>query len=1016
MNRWIFLPALLLCVLAVGCNSDFGDRVDANKPSSDQPSISPPVGRAASIGGAASVAEVATESSFDRDKELDAADRLMRGGQLSAAAATLQRVLLVDPGDAEGLFRLANVQAAMGDLASAVTLLDSIPADHPEAGMPALGQSADWCMQLQRFDEAERRYKDVLERVPEAAVAHRQLAYLYNRQGRRHEAAEHIQRLCELGDVRQDELHALMVVSHAVFNDPNVAPPPDVGRMYYPIGPAAIARKLYTESRFSEAAEVLHESITAGDPRPATMALYGRVVAEAQDDDRFLWWLAHTDDSVQKFSEYWAALGTYLLTKRRYQESVRALAEAIDRDPTDPSSVRRMNQALLALGENEQADQWQDRYVAMSKTTRASNRIGESKTPDLDSFATVIAGLRELDRPLEAVMWELLEAFYRKSPQETLEQINRRRESLLKSGIAFPDRDERLCGLDTNNYPLPEIELPKVTSLAAASKPRLLETAIERPRFENVAAKTGLQHTFQIAKEEQLFAFAIYQSLGGGVAVLDYDLDGRCDLYFAQGGCDPPQLIGDASNQLYRHRDRKLIDVTEHSGTAEYRYSLGVTSGDWNQDGFADLVIANIGNKVLMINNGDGTFDRRPFDVDEDRKTLPSSLALADVTGDALPDIVAIHDVEDKRMLTRPEINANGEIETVSPLSFEPSVDHIGINDGRGGLTVQQISQSERSASTGLGVVVADFDGKPGNEIFVGNDVRPNHLWVRSEQANAEQAVEWVDVAALRGCAHGNGGLATASMGIAASDFDGSGTLDLHVTNFIQEPASLFINHGGTFEDRCIQYQLYRDSASVLGFGSQAIDYNNDGRPDLAVTNGNIEKAPGEPLQQPPQLFANLGREFRLAQVDDPSDYWMGLYLGRGMARLDFDRDGKSDLVITHIGSPSALLLNQTETKNHWLSLQLVGIDSERDAIGARVQVRAGDRIWTNWAIAGDGYLSRNQATIPFGLGDASAVDEITVTWPGGRQQTFDQVDVDQHLLLVENEAEPFTLSDVSSL
>ncbi|MDB4676809.1 CRTAC1 family protein, partial [bacterium] len=433
------------------------------------------------------------------------------------------------------------------------------------------------------------------------------------------------------------------------------------------------------------------------------------------------------------------------------------------------------------------------------------------------------------------------------------------------------------------------------------------------------------------------------------------------------------------------------------AGVSETLYTIGVTAGDWNQDGFQDLVLANIGNKVLLINNGDGTFQQREFDLDPDNKNLVSSVAMGDISGDAIPDLVSLYYVEDKEMLKRPELNEDGNVLTVSPASFVPGIDRLTINDGRGGLETRRISDSKDAASTGLGVVIADWNDQPGNEIFIGNDIRANHLWVRPELDQP-----WKEIAALTGCAHGYGGIATASMGIAAADFDSSGTLDLHIANFYLEPVSFFINRGGAFEDRAIQYKLHQESLSVLGFGCQAIDYNNDGKPDLAVTNGNIEKAPGEPLEQPPQFFVNLGSEFRLLDVEEPAGYWQGKYLGRGMARLDFNRDGQMDLVITHLGSPTALLLNQTDAGKNWLQVQLVGTRSERDAIGAKVSIVVDGETSTRWLVGGDGYLCRNEPTLHFGVGEATAIEKIEVTWPSGEIESFGLVEVNQRLLLIE--------------
>ncbi len=992
MNDWLRTLALSCSLMLVfGCHSESQQAKTANSSSPRRPVANqkPTEPAQSSVG-----------KPFDRDKGIAAAETLMHGGRYAEAATTLQRVLVGNPDDVEVLFRLGSAKAAQGSLHEAVALLDSIPEDHPEAGLPALGQAADWCMTLGRYEDAEARYKKVIAVQSDLAVAHRQLAFLYNRQGRRHEAADHIRTLCRLGDVRQDELHALMILTNAIFDDPDQSAGASHGRRYVPIGPAAQARILYTADRYQEAVDALEALVMSGRPAPSIMALYGRLAMEAQDKDRFLWWLARTDPSVQEFSDYWAALGIFLLAEHRYQEAVRSLAEALDRDPTDILSMRRISQALSALGNNQAADRWLQRYDVTREITLASNRISEAETPNPDFFRAVADGLEQIHRPLEAVTWRLFEAFHRQAPREEITQLNELRRELLHSENAFPSQSERLCGLVATAYPLADISIAPQPATAR----RQAEIAtIDPPSFENVASTVGLDHTYRIASQGQRDRFAMYQTLGGGVAVFDYNLDGLLDIYLAQGGSDPPKMTGELSNVFYQQTSGQLVDVTNQTDTREHLYSIGVTTGDWNQDGFGDLVIANIGNKVLLINNGDGSFRRQAFDADPEYKILPSSVAMGDLTGDSLPDIFALDYVEDKTMLNRPEVDEQGMIVDFTPLAFHPGTDRISVNDGSGGLATKNVSKTKHTPSTGLGVVIADWDGKVGNEIFVGNDMRPNQLWARSQQDGP-----WVDIAALSGCSHGHGGLPTASMGIAVADFDGSGTLDIHVANYYLEPVSLFMNRGGMFEDRCVQYKLDRDSASVLGFGCQAIDYNHDGRPDLAVTNGNIERFPNQPLQQPPQLFVNLGPEFRLTDVNDPSEYWAGKYLGRSMARLDFNRDGKSDLLITHLDSPTALLLNETETENHWLQIQLVGTESERDAIGARVEVRAGENSWTNWLVGGDGYLCRNEAIVSFGLGPVTEIDAITVTWPNGGQQTFDPIAVDQRVLLIENQAEPY--------
>ena len=269
----------------------------------------------------------------------------------------------------------------------------------------------------------------------------------------------------------------------------------------------------------------------------------------------------------------------------------------------------------------------------------------------------------------------------------------------------------------------------------------------------------------------------------------------------------------------------------------------------------------------------------------------------------------------------------------------------------------------------------------------------------------------------LKGTAFSFGGNGTASMGIASGDFDRSGTLDIHITNFQNEPACLFLRRDDLYEDRAIQFRLGPASQAVLGFGTQAIDYDNNGFLDLVVTNGHIEdyQNMSGPFRQKSQLFSNRGNCFEEVEVRDPSGYWEDRHLGRALARLDFDQDGRVDYVVTHIDEPSALLRNETPDSGHWVQLKLVGTRSERDAVGAQVTIRSGDQQWSGWITGGDGYLCRNEAVLPFGLGDHASVEEVTVEWPSGQTQTWKSLPVVQRIILIEGQAKSFELGESDS-
>ncbi|MEL6106981.1 MAG: FG-GAP-like repeat-containing protein, partial [Planctomycetota bacterium] len=764
-----------------------------------------------------------------RDEVIAESETLLQRGKLEEAAGRLQTLLVLDPEDVEVVFRLANIRAQRGDLAGGVELLESIPVDHPDAGFPALGQSADWCLQLKRYDEAERRYRQVLQLFPRSPVAHRKLAFLYNCQGRRHEAASHVYELCRQGNVRQDELHSLIHLSHAMHSKLSADTASSAAAAsdeteYLPTGRAADARLLFTQEKYREAAAALEALIAGGEQPPAVIALYGRAAAEAQDEARLTQWLSQADPTLRDFAEYWAALGLWLLTENRYDEAARALLEAIDRDPTDVRSVGRLRSVMQTLGRPEDADRVEARAVLLQQLFSINNRVADATPPDLQAIESLAQTLDSLGRGLEAVLWRTIAAYHRQAPRAEMQRWNAQLAELARSESPAGDDTARRCAIRLEEFQVPLVKLKPSTS---AKNVTTREQRIE-PRFENVAAEVGIDHAYQVAASPQPRGFSVYQSVGGAVAVFDADLDGNPDLYFAQGGSDPPNFVGTQSNVLYRNVNGVATDITEFAGAGEVRYSTGVTAGDWNQDGFADLVVANIGANLLLINNGDGTFTRQNFDNRDDKHLMTTSLAVADLSGDAIPDVFELNYLHDPQISRRPKTSPRGEVlESLMPQEFQPGLDRLILNAGDGTISFRDMKDTPSPARAGLGVVVGDFDHQSGNEVFVGNDVYANQLWRRGEEGG------WSDIAMQVGCAYGFSGAKTASMGIAAADFDGNGWLDFHITNFQGESVSHYLNDQGMFRDRNLQYALAAPSRAVLGFGTQALDFDNDGDQDL---------------------------------------------------------------------------------------------------------------------------------------------------------------------------------------
>ncbi|MBS0263696.1 MAG: CRTAC1 family protein, partial [Planctomycetes bacterium] len=286
----------------------------------------------------------------------------------------------------------------------------------------------------------------------------------------------------------------------------------------------------------------------------------------------------------------------------------------------------------------------------------------------------------------------------------------------------------------------------------------------------------------------------------------------------------------------------------------------------------------------------------------------------------------------------------------------------------------------------------------------VSNDGTPNFLF-RNLGAQGMPGIQFAEEGLTSGSAVSQDGLAQASMGIACADFNGDGRPDLYVTNFYMECSACYLNQGDmAFVDAIRGVGLYAATRPMLGFGTQAADFDLDGWPDLFVTNGHIDdfRFRGEPWKMTPQVFRNL-HDGTFGDVSATSgEFFRGQYLGRGVARVDWDRDGKPDLVVSHLDIPAAVLRNETQGAGHALILQLHGVDSNRDAIGALLKVQVGSHTQVCEICGGDGYYASNERKQIIGLGDATVVDSLEIRWPNGKVQQLQQVPADRELHLIE--------------
>ena len=1020
---WKALTTFLILPLLFGCNSDRSSSprnesgqastTNSSSPLSEDTSVDPdlasnPLASEPVSAKSNSTAKQSPDASVNSEAMPFPAEQvqsLIAEGDLRGAEKILHPYLIASPDDPIALFTLAQLHAASDDLETAIKTLRHPAIQESDAALPALGTTADWLVQLGRPEEAADCYRQMLRVAPDAVMIHRRLAGLMIRMGRPQLAQGSLRQLCRSGDVRRPELAALISISQV-----------DSSR---PIGPIAKARQLAKQHDYQGAADQLASRPPTQYQTSDVEAFHTRMLAELQQDKMVEERLAQGRVDQQAYSDYWAALGIHSLRRKNFEAAISAFSNAVTIDPTDASSIQRLSQTYRTSGKIQLADQHHQRFRQVLKTIRLSNQIADS--PSEDTMQELADALDSLDRPLEAVLWRTIAASRQSDSADQVRALVEQFSSIAQSGNAFPptslpDAKRNIILPDSGTTPNRSNQPRIASGNRSYDWPSPPETAV----WQNIAGDVSLNHQFRVAKEPQSKAFAIYQSLGGGIAAIDFDLDGRCDLYCAQGAADPPDFQSDEPNPLYRNIETQVKDISQWAGTGETMYTLGVTAGDWNQDGFDDLAVNQFGSVVLLTNRGDGTFQRSVL-LEKPTTWLPSSIVISDINADGLQDLIALAYADSEEIWKKPPVNEEGRpTYLIGPASFAGAANlallgtPTGWEDG-----FNEIRASEETVTdTSLGIIVGLDVGKTiagknasdvqVNSIFVGNDQQNDRLWTHSNVAQHG----WEETAMVHGCAFGSFGNPSASMGIAAADFNQDGQEDLHITNFQDEPASLFYGCRSGYRDHSIGSGLHRHSFNVLGFGTAALDFDLNGLPDLMVTNGYIDD-PAEqtpPYEQPMQLLVRQDKKYQLQPVSDSSGYWSRPHVGRAMARLDFDGDGRDDVAITNLNENSAILLNRTETAHHWIRVSLVGKTSTRNAVGAAIKVIGKDRTYTHRVTSGDGFLCRDEPEMTIGLGHQEDNVDVEVRWPNGTLQHWNDVEIDTSWMFLESEPSAFEI------
>ncbi|MBI4659544.1 MAG: CRTAC1 family protein [Verrucomicrobia bacterium] len=565
----------------------------------------------------------------------------------------------------------------------------------------------------------------------------------------------------------------------------------------------------------------------------------------------------------------------------------------------------------------------------------------------------------------------------------------------------------------------PELSDGPVTELKAPNAPEVSTKEIPVVKFTDITAPAGISFAHNNgAYGDKLLP----ETMGGGVAFLDFDNDGDQDLLLINSTDWPwktPEGRNPTTLALYRNDGKgKFDDVTDSSGLNVSLYGMGVAVGDYDNDGLVDLYVTALGENRLFRNAGRGQFEEvtATAKVGGSPADWSTSAAWIDYDNDGDLDLFVCNYVQWSR-----EIDFEVDFRLVGigraygpPWNFPGTFPRLYRNDGRGQFTdVSKESGIQiKNPATGvpmaksLGVAPVDINGDHRIDLVVANDTVQNFVF--SNLGNGT----FQEMGARSGIAFDSYGQTRGAMGIDAARFRNDDALGIAIGNFANEPNALYVSQRDSlvFADEAITEGVGTASRLLLKFGLFFFDYDLDGRLDVLTANGHLEEEiskvqASQQYRQPAQLFWNSGESRGLRFIPVPqekcgADLFQPM-VGRGSAFADIDGDGDSDVVIAQIGGPPLLLRNDQQLGHRWVRFKLFGTRSNRDAIGSWIKVRVGNKVLSRQVMPTKGYLSQSELPVTIGLGSAETVEEVTITWPDGSTQKVPQVKLDS-LTVVE--------------
>ncbi len=927
-----------------------------------------------------------------------------RAGRFAEAEDLVRRIPDHSQLRPQALLLAAEAAASAGRHAEAAAWYNNLVLDGSSESRQTVITAAERLQAQGQLAAAQDQLRRVIAVDPQNPAALHQLAFLMSVTGRRREASRFLFELLQQGICNMDELillgHGDLFVDLPAELKPLIeADPPDPDILLW------LARRALHEQRPQDAIDLLRRILREHVEHVEAQVRLGAALWEQSALDAFRAWHAVLPEAAEEHPEIWVLRGRQAESENHPEQAARCYWEAIQRDPNHRTAHFRLSHLQSGLNSQE-TRAFRERAALLSeleKTLLSLYNAGVSGATGHDMQRA--AELTEvLGRPWEA--WGWCQLALRRDPLAPWAQTTTIRLERLLPGVTVQTvaAGQLATQIDLRRFSLSS----EANSSGSAPRVVPIRESWPRPEFVDMARAAGIHFTYFNAGEPHLGTQKMYEGNGGGVGAFDCDGDDWLDLCLAQGCPWPPDPAQqEYTDRLYRNTgDGRFTDVTTVAGTGDRNFSQGVTCGDYDNDGFQDLYVGNIGENRLFHSNGDGTFSDVTATSGTAGDAWTMSSAMADLNEDGLPDLYVVNYLDGSDVFERVCVSDAGISGLCDPRHFAGAQDRLYLNRGDGQFEDVTVDCGiEVEGGKGLGIVVADLNGTGRPSIFVANDGVPNFCFT-SRAGSAGSRPLFQESAVLMGLATNGDGQPEACMGVAAADADQDGLLDLFVTNFYHESNILYAQRpGGLFEDATRRAGLRQPSLNVLGFGTQFIDGELDGLPDLLVSNGHVDRGtPGQPWTMQPQYFRNTGHgRFIEIAAESLGAWFEGSYLGRCVTRLDWNRDGRDDVAVAHLDAPLALVTNTTRDAGHFLTVRLRGVRSSRDAVGAVVQLQDDSgTVRTGWLTAGDGYQASNQRQLTFGLWSSQQVVRLTVRWPSGEQQIFEHLPADQSIVLTE--------------